>query len=74
MRLIVQFVPVRLAATAQAAYSTLSVGLAVTLLTLVSGILYEHMAGHAFLIMAALCLLALPMSAGLRKLVDNRMA
>jgi len=73
MRLIVQFVPVRLAATAQAAYSTLSVGLTVTLLTLVSGILYEHMAGHAFLITSALCLLALPMCAGLRRLVDNRM-
>jgi len=73
MRLIVQFVPIRLAATAQAAYSTLSVGLAVTLLTLVSGILYEHMEGHAFLIMAALCLLALPMCAGLCRAVDNRM-
>jgi len=74
MRLIVRFVPIRLAATAQSAYSTFSVGLAVTLLTLVSGILYEHMRGHAFLIMAALCLLALPVCAGLLRLVDNRMS
>jgi len=74
MRLIVQFVPIRLAATAQSAYSTFSVGLAVTLLTLASGILYEQMGAHTFLIMAALCLLALPMCAGLRRLVDNQIS
>jgi hypothetical protein len=28
--------------------------------------LYERMGGHAFLVMAALCLLALPMCTGLR--------
>jgi len=74
MRLIVQFVPIRLAATAQSAYSTFSVGLAVTLLTLASGILYEQMGAHTFLIMAALCLLALPMCAGLRRLVDHQIS
>ncbi len=74
MRLIVQIVPVRLAATAQSAYVTLSVGLGITLLTLVSGILYEDMGGHAFLIMAAVCLLALPMCRGLPMSVNNRMS
>jgi MFS transporter, PPP family, 3-phenylpropionic acid transporter len=66
MRLIVQVVPVRLAATAQSIYGTLCVGFATALLTLVSGLLYEQMDGHAFLVMAALCLLALPLCPGLR--------
>jgi MFS_1 like family len=66
MRLIVQVVPIRLAATAQSIYGTWCVGLATALLTLASGLLYERMGGHAFLVMAALCLLALPMCAGLR--------
>jgi MFS transporter, PPP family, 3-phenylpropionic acid transporter len=66
MRLIVQVVPIRLAATAQSIYGTLCVGLATALLTLASGLLYERMGGSAFLVMAALCLLALPMGAGLR--------
>jgi PPP family 3-phenylpropionic acid transporter len=59
-------VPVRLAATAQSIYGTLCVGFATALLTLASGLLYERMGGSAFLVMAALCLLALPMCAGLR--------
>jgi PPP family 3-phenylpropionic acid transporter len=66
MRLIVEIVPVRLAATAQSIYGTLCVGLATALLTLASGLLYERMGGSAFLAMAALCLLALPMCTGLR--------
>jgi hypothetical protein len=74
MRLIVQIVSVRLAATAQSAYVTLSVGLGITLLTLLSGILYEDMGGHAFLIMAAFCFLALPMCVGLRMSVNDRMS
>jgi hypothetical protein len=36
-----------------------------TLFTLASGVLYERMGGLALLVMAALCLLALPMCAGL---------
>jgi MFS transporter, PPP family, 3-phenylpropionic acid transporter len=64
MRLIVQVVPVRLAATAQSIYGTLF--LATALLTLASGLLYERMGGAAFLVMAGLCLLALPLRAGLR--------
>lgn len=74
MRLIVQIVPVRVAATAQSAYVTLSIGFGITLLTLVSGILYENMGGHAFLIMAAFCFLALPVCGGLRMSVSDRMS
>jgi PPP family 3-phenylpropionic acid transporter len=65
IRLIVAVVPVRLAATAQAIYGTLCVGLASALVTLASGPLYARTGGTAFLIMAALCLLALPICAGL---------
>ena len=66
MQVIVQVVPLRLAATAQAIYGTLCIGLATAMLTLVSGVLYGRMGGTAFLVMAALCLLALPMCARLR--------
>ena len=66
MQVIVQGVPLRLAATAQAIYGTLCIGLATALLTLASGVLYARMGGAAFLVMAALCLLALPMCARLR--------
>ena len=68
VRVIVLVVPLRLAATAQSIYGTLCIGLATALLTLVSGALYERMGGLAFFVMAALCLLALPMCAGLRQL------
>jgi PPP family 3-phenylpropionic acid transporter len=74
MRLIVQIVPIRLAATAQSAYGTLSIGLATALLTLASGVLYEHMGGHAFLIMAAFCCLALPVCAALRMSMNAGMS
>ena len=66
MQVIVQVVPLRLAATAQAIYGTLCIGLATAMLTLVSGVLYGRMGGTAFLVMAALCLLALPLCARLR--------
>ena len=66
VQVIVQVVPIRLAATAQAIYGTLCIGLATALLTLASGLLYGRMGGTAFLVMAALCLLALPMCARLR--------
>ena len=66
VRVIVTVAPVRLAATAQAIYSTLCVGLAIALVTLASGLLYARIGGAAFLIMAALCLLALPACVGLR--------
>ena len=66
MQVIVRVVPLRLAATAQAIYGTLCIGLATALLTLASGLLYGRMGGTAFLVMAALCLLALPLCARLR--------
>jgi len=66
IRLIVTVAPVRLAATAQAIYGTLCVGLSIAVVTLVSGLLYARIGGAAFLIMAALCLLAVPACAGLR--------
>jgi PPP family 3-phenylpropionic acid transporter len=66
IRLIMTVAPVRLAATAQAIYGTLCVGLSIAVVTLVSGLLYASIGGAAFLIMAALCLLAVPACAGLR--------
>ena len=66
IQLIVAVAPVRLAATAQAIYATLCVGLAIALLTFVSGLLYARGGGEAFLLMAGLCLVALPICAGLR--------
>jgi MFS transporter, PPP family, 3-phenylpropionic acid transporter len=66
IQLIVAVTPVRIAATAQAIYGTLSVGLVIALLTGASGLLYARVGGLAFLFMAALCLLALPVCAGLR--------
>ena len=66
MQVIVRVVPLRLAATAQAIYGTLCIGLATAVLTLASGLLYDRMGGPAFLVMAALCMLALPLCARLR--------
>jgi MFS transporter, PPP family, 3-phenylpropionic acid transporter len=66
IQLIVAVAPVRLAATAQAIYGTLCVGLAIALLTFASGLLYARAGGAAFLLMAALCLVALPICVGLR--------
>ena len=66
MQVIIRVVPLRLAATAQAIYGTLCIGLATAVLTLASGLLYGWMGGPAFLVMAALCLMALPMCALLR--------
>jgi MFS transporter, PPP family, 3-phenylpropionic acid transporter len=66
IQLIVAVAPVRLAATAQAIYGTVCVGLAIALLTFASGLLYARFDGEAFLLMAVLCLVALPICAGLR--------
>ena len=66
IQLIVMVAPIRLAATAQALYGTLSVGLAIALLTLASGFLYARVGGTAFLPMAGLCVVAVPICLGLR--------
>ena len=65
MRLISDTVPSHLAATAQALYGTLAVGLSTTLLTLASGSLYMWLGGQAFYIMAILCAGAIPFARGM---------
>jgi MFS transporter, PPP family, 3-phenylpropionic acid transporter len=65
MRLISGTVPSHLAATAQALYGTLAVGLSTTLLTFASGSLYMWLGGQAFYIMAILCATAIPFARGM---------
>jgi MFS transporter, PPP family, 3-phenylpropionic acid transporter len=62
MRLIVAIVPSRLAATAQAIYGTVAVGVATALLTLGSGPLYAHEGAAGFWVMAGLCAAAVPVA------------
>ena len=66
MRVMSVVVPLRLSATAQSLYGTVGVGAAVALLTLASGLLYQHLGGLAFWIMGALCLAAIPAAMNLR--------
>jgi MFS transporter, PPP family, 3-phenylpropionic acid transporter len=67
MRLLAGGVPTGLAASAQAIYGTVAVGGATALLTLLSGVLYARMGPYGFLVMAALCAAALPLTPGLRR-------
>ena len=62
MKVIEKTVPQHLSATAQMVYGSLALGLASTMLTLVSGRLYELFGQHAFWTMAVLCLVALPIA------------
>ena len=62
MRLIAAIVPSRLAATAQAIYGTVAVGVATALLTLGSGPLYAHEGATGFWVMAGLCAAAIPVA------------
>jgi PPP family 3-phenylpropionic acid transporter len=66
MRLLVQIVPARLAATGQAIYAFAAAS-ASGLMTLAAGVLYAHFGAHAFFAMAGLCAAALPLTAGLRE-------
>lgn len=66
LQLIVQIVPVRLAATAQSIYGTLCIGLATAAFTLMSGVLYGKIGGESFFIMAGFCVIAVPLCRGLR--------
>jgi PPP family 3-phenylpropionic acid transporter len=66
MQVLTQTVPREFAATAQAVYGTIGVGIATSVLTFASGELYAHFAAHAFWFMAALSLVALPLTPGLR--------
>jgi PPP family 3-phenylpropionic acid transporter len=65
MRLIAAVVPARLAATAQAFYGTVAVGMASALLTLGSGPLYARQGAGGFWVMAGLCAAAVPLARGL---------
>jgi PPP family 3-phenylpropionic acid transporter len=66
MQVLTQTVPREFAATAQAVYGTVGVGIATSVLTFASGELYAHFAAHAFWVMAALSVAALPLTPGLR--------
>jgi PPP family 3-phenylpropionic acid transporter len=65
MRIIAATVPPHLAATAQAMYA-LGAGATTALLTLASGWLYGAVGAQGFLLMALLCVAALPLARGLR--------
>lgn len=69
MQLIARVVPGQLAATAQAIYGTVGIGLATASLMLLSGWLYAHLGPTAFLAMSLLCLGALPLALGLNRLL-----
>jgi PPP family 3-phenylpropionic acid transporter len=66
MRLLVQIVPARLAATGQAIYAFAAAS-ASGLTTLSAGILYARFGAPAFFAMAVLCAAALPLTAALRQ-------
>jgi MFS transporter, PPP family, 3-phenylpropionic acid transporter len=66
MRLIGDLIPAELAATAQAVYGTVAVGAAVALMTAASGWLYGNLGAGGFWVMAALCVMALPLVSGTR--------
>ena len=69
MQVIVRTVPRQLAATAQAIYGTVGIGLATAGFILLSGWLYAHLGPPAFLCMSLLCLSALPLAIGLRRVL-----
>jgi MFS transporter, PPP family, 3-phenylpropionic acid transporter len=67
MRLLARIVPPGLEGTAQALYGTVGIGGATACLTLVSGALYVRVGAHGFWVMAALCVLAFPLTWQLRQ-------
>jgi PPP family 3-phenylpropionic acid transporter len=67
MRVLAQVVPAGLAATAQSLYGTVGIGAATAILTLLSGELYGRFGPAGFWVMAALCILALPLPLTLRR-------
>jgi PPP family 3-phenylpropionic acid transporter len=71
MRLLARSVPPSLAATAQAIYGVVGVGVASALLTSVSGWLYGQLGPIAFAAMSLLCLGALPLAIKLRQSAGN---
>ena len=71
MRLLARIVPPGLEGTAQALYGTVGIGGATACLTLVSGALYARVGAHGFWVMAALCVLAFPLTWQLRHPADG---
>jgi PPP family 3-phenylpropionic acid transporter len=65
MRVLSLRVPHELAATAQALYGTVGIGLASAALTILSGWLYGRFGGASFYLMALFCAAAIPVAAGL---------
>jgi MFS transporter, PPP family, 3-phenylpropionic acid transporter len=71
MRLLARIVPPGLEGTAQALYGTVGIGAASAGLTLVSGVLYARVGAQGFWVMAALCVLAVPLTWPLRQPADS---
>jgi MFS transporter, PPP family, 3-phenylpropionic acid transporter len=67
MQLLARIVPSGLEGTAQALYGAVGIGAATACLTLVSGALYARVGAHGFWVMAALCVLAFPLTWQLRQ-------
>jgi len=67
MRLLAQWVPRHLEATALTIYGTVGIGIATALLTLGCGPIFERFGAHGFWAMAALCAAALPLARTLRE-------
>ena len=70
MRLIGAMAPAHLAATAQAMYA-FGAAAATAVLSLASGTLYARFGAQGFLAMALLCVVALPLTAGLRDRTED---
>lgn len=66
IRILVEIVPLKLAATGQAIYA-LAAASASALMTVAAGLLYANFGAAAFFAMAALCAVALPLTAGLQQ-------
>ena len=67
MRLLARIVPSGLEGTAQALYGTVGIGAVTAGLTLVASVLYARVGAHGFWAMAALCVLAFPLTWQLRQ-------
>jgi len=71
MRVIADTVPRDLAGTAQAVYGLVGVGGATAVLTVASGWLFARFGPGGFWVMAALCILALPVVVSLRRALQS---
>ena len=71
MRLLARLVPPGLEGTAQALYGTVGIRVTSAGLTLLSGVLYARVGAQGFWVMAALCVLAVPLTWPLRQPADS---